>query len=69
MRVNHDPKEGVKNLFSLLNSLGSDHVQINSITVIPRTHKQQEFGMVDIEEVDQDKEKPTAPLTPTVVRV
>ena len=56
MRINHDPKEGVKNLFTMINSLGSDHVQINSITVVPETQRQQEFGMADIEEIFQDEE-------------
>ena len=48
MRVNHNPKEGVKNLYTMFNSLGSDHVQINSITVAPETQRRQEFGMADI---------------------
>ena len=56
MRVNDDPKEGVRNLYTIFNSLGSDHVQINSITVEPGTKRQQEFGMADIVELDQEKE-------------
>ena len=61
MRANHNAKEEVKNLFSMLNSLGTEHVQINSITVIPETQKKQEFGMADIEELDQD-EKDNDPI-------
>ena len=56
MRANHNPKEGVKNLFTMFNSLGTEHVQINSITIAPETQKKQEFGMADIEELDQDEE-------------
>ena len=37
----------------MIDSLGKDHVQINSITVIPGTQKQQEFCMADIEELEQ----------------
>ena len=40
----------------MFNSLGTEHVQINSITVIPETQKKQEFRMADIEELDQDEE-------------
>ena len=56
MRANHNPKDGVRNLDTMFNSLGTEHVQINSITVIPETQKKQEFGMADIEELDQDEE-------------
>ena len=57
MRVNHDPKEAVKNLYTMFNSLGLDHVKINSITVAPETQRRQEFSMADIEELDQDEEE------------
>ena len=40
----------------MFNSIGMEHVQINSITAIPGTQKQQEFGMADIEEVEQNEE-------------
>ena len=40
MRVNHDPNKGVNYLYTIFNSLGSDHVQINSITVAPETQRQ-----------------------------
>ena len=56
MRINHDPKEGVKKKYTMFNSLGSDHLKINSITVAPETQRQQEFGMADIEDIDQDEE-------------
>ena len=56
MRANHKPAKGPKNLHVMFNSLGSDHVQINSITTAPETQKKQEFGMADIIELDQDKE-------------
>ena len=56
MRANHDPKEGVKNLFKMFNSLETEYVQINSITMAPEIQKKQEFGMADIEELDQDEE-------------
>ena len=50
------PKEGVNNLFTMFNSLGSDHLQIDSITIAPEMQKKQEFGMADTEELDQDEE-------------
>ena len=56
MRANHNLKEGVRILFTMFNSLGTEHVQINSITIAPETQKKQEFGMADIEELDQDEE-------------
>ena len=56
MRANHNPKEGVKNLFTMFNSLWKDHMQINYITIAPETQKKQEFGMAGIEELDQDEE-------------
>ena len=40
----------------MYNSLGSDHVQINSITIAPQTQNKQKFGMAEIMELDQDKE-------------
>ena len=40
----------------MFNSLGLNHVQINSITVAPKTQRQQKFGMAEIEEVDQDED-------------
>ena len=57
MRVNHDPQEGVQNLYTMFNSLGSEHVQINSITVAPETKRRQEFGMANIEKLDQEEEE------------
>ena len=33
MRVNHNPKIGVKNLDTMFSVLGTDHVQINSISI------------------------------------
>ena len=56
MRANHKPEQGFRNLYAMYDSLGTKHVQVNSITIVPETQKKQEFGMTDIEELDQDKE-------------
>ena len=40
----------------MFDSLGTEHVQIYSITIIPETQKKQEFRMADLEELDQDEE-------------
>ena len=56
MRANHKPNEGVKNLYAMYDSLGTEHVQVNSITIVPETQKKQEFEMADIEELDQDED-------------
>ena len=40
----------------MFNSLETEHVQINSITIAPKTQKKQEFRIADIEELDQDEE-------------
>ena len=50
------PKKESRIYLQWLNSLGSDHVQINTITVAHETQKKQEFGMADIKELDQDEE-------------
>ena len=55
-KVKHKYREGVKNLY-IINTLGSDHIQINSITVASETKRKQEFGMADIEELDQEEEE------------
>ena len=57
MRVNHDLKEGIHNIHTMYNSLGSDHIQINSITVKPETQRHEKFGLPDIEEIGQTEEK------------
>ena len=56
MRVNHKPNKGVNNLYTMYDSLGTEHVQVNSITIVSETQKKQEFGMADIKELDQDEE-------------
>ena len=33
MRVNYDPKKGVKNIDIMYNEIGANHIQINSIRV------------------------------------
>ena len=56
MRKSHNYKKGVWNLFAMMDSLGKNHVKINSIAAIPRTQKQQEVSVADIEELEQSKE-------------
>ena len=55
MRFNHNPKIGVKNLDIMFNVLGTDHVQINSISI--KTYNKPEFGIAQIEELDHDNEE------------
>ena len=55
MRVNHNPKIGVKNLDTMFSVLGTDHVQINSISI--KTYNKPEFGIAEIEELNQDDEE------------
>ena len=54
MRFNHNPKIGVKNLDIMFNVLGTDHVQINSVSIKP--YNKPEFGIAQIEELDHDNE-------------
>ena len=56
MRNNHDYKKGVKNLFAMMDSLGNDHLKINTITIAPGTHRQQEISVTDIEELEESEE-------------
>ena len=56
MRANYIPQKGLKNISPMYSSLGSDHIQINLITIAPNTPKKQTFGIADIVELDQDKE-------------
>ena len=64
MRANHNPKNGVRNLDTMFSALGTDHVQINSISITPETHKKPEFGMAEIEELDQDEEENDPTMEP-----
>ena len=56
MRAYHIPEKGLNNLKAMYSSLGSNHLQINSITIAPETQNKQKFGIADIVELDQDKE-------------
>ena len=49
-------QKGLKNINAMYSSLGSDHIQINSITIASETQKKQTFRIADIVELDQDKE-------------
>ena len=60
MRVNHNPKIGVKNLDTMFSVLGTDHVQINSISI--KTYNKPELRIAEIEELDQDDQE-TNPTT------
>ena len=64
MRANHRPEKGQGNLYAMYNSLGTYHVQVNSVTMEPETPREQEFGVADIIELDQDEENED-PITNT----
>ena len=51
MRVNYDPKRGLKNLDEMYNEIGTNHIQVNSIRVIEDLKPQPRYGMADIEEL------------------
>ena len=51
MRVNYDPKKGVKNIDIIYNKIRANHIQINSIRVNESTQPQQRYGIADIEEL------------------
>ena len=51
MRVNYDPKKGVKNMDIMYNEIGTNHIQVNSIRVNESTQPQQRYGIADIEEL------------------
>ena len=62
MRANHNPKIRVKNLDIMFNVLGTDQVQINSVSINPDNKPR--YGIAQIEELDSntDEEDP-APET------
>ena len=51
MRVNYDPKKGVKNIDIMYNEIRANHIQINSIRVNESTQPQQRQGIANIEEL------------------
>ena len=51
MRVNYDPKKGLKNMDEMYNEIGTNHVQVNSIRVIEDPEPQPRYGMANIEEL------------------
>merc|ERR1712112_606361 len=55
MRVNHNPKIGVKNLDIMFNVLGTNQVQINSVSIKP--YNKPEYGISQIEELDHNNEE------------
>ena len=51
MRVNYDPKRGLKNMDEMYNEIGTNHIQVNSIRVNEDPKPQPIYGMADIEEL------------------
>ena len=51
MRLNYDPKRGLKNMDEMYNEIGTNHVQVNSIRVIEDPEPQPRYGMANIEEL------------------
>ena len=51
MRVNYDPKRGLKNMDEMYNEIGTNHIQVNSIRVIEDPEPQPRYGLASIEEL------------------
>ncbi len=51
MRVNYDPKNGLKNMDEMYNEIRTNHIQVNSIRINKDPQPQQRYGMADIEEL------------------
>ena len=66
MRANHKPEKGWGNLYAMYNSLGTEHVQVNSVTIEPETQMEQEIKMRDIGKLDQDEEIVTSVRVNTI---
>ena len=51
MRVNYDPKRGLKNMDEMYNEIGTNHIQVNSIRVIEDPEPQPRYETANIEEL------------------
>ena len=51
MRINYDPKRGLKNMDKMYNEIRTNHIQVNSIRVNEDPQPQQRYRMADIEEL------------------
>ena len=51
MRVNYDPKKGIKNMDKMYNEIRTNHIQVNSIRVNEDPQPQQRYRMPNIEEL------------------
>lgn len=45
MKANHEPEKGQRNLHAMYSSLGTECVQVNSVTIEPEAKKEQEIEM------------------------
>ena len=51
MRLNYDPKKGLKNMDEMYNEIGTNHVQVNSVRIIKDPEPQPRNGLASIEEL------------------
>ena len=66
MRANHQPKKGRANLYEMFKSIGTIHVQVNTVTIEPKTQKEQEIEMRDLGKLNQDEEIVTSVTVNTI---
>ena len=60
IRLNKDPKKGLKNMDEMYNEIGTNHVQVNSVRIIKNQDPQPSNGLASIEELpaeDNDVEE------------
>ena len=51
MRLNYDPKKGLKNMDEMYNEIGTNHVQVNSIRIVNDPEPQPRKELASIEEL------------------
>ena len=55
MRLNYDPKKGLKNMDEMYNEIGTNHVQVNSVRIINDPEPQPRNGLASIEELPAEE--------------